>query len=188
MNEARVGDFVEACITHPDEARRLFAADPTLLQGTWAGDPLLHWFVIEDFQAAAGLLLEFGFPVDARDEDERTALHCACLLGRLGIVRMLLKLGADANAPHEPIWVNPLHIAVGNGHADITILLLEYGARVDYFVAGYQSIFSALQHVSESERPMFVQLLARHGVTREGLFEQHRMGELHDSPEQAFGW
>lgn len=191
MSEARhelVGQFVEACIGDPDEARRLLTADPTLLGATWAGDPLLHWFVIEDFAAAATFVLDAGFAVDLRDQHGMTALHHACVLRRLELVRILLDRGADVNADEERIWGNPLHIAVQQGFLDGAVLLLERGARVDYLLPGDATVFGAMQHLGADARPMFVAELTRRGITREGLFVQLGLSRFYDSPEQAFGW
>lgn len=44
------------------------------------------------------LLLGHGAAVDARDQDERSPLHEACCHARHDLVRLLLRLGADAGA------------------------------------------------------------------------------------------
>ena len=88
IDAAAIGAFVDACIADPSAARRLAAANPELLQAQWAGDPLLHWMVIEDFAAGAATLLDLGVQVDARDDAGRTALHCACAAGRRGASRL----------------------------------------------------------------------------------------------------
>ncbi len=183
----RVGAFVDACITDPAEARRLAAADPELLQAQWAGDPLLHWMVIEDFVGGATVLLDLGVPVDGRDSCGRTALHYASCQGRLGCARLLLSRGADANAVNDHFFENPLHCAVQSQAGDVVLLLLGHGARADYLLSTHETVFSAMQDWPSSSREQLVARLTRDGITRDSMFA--KMGNLgYESPEQAFGW
>jgi ankyrin repeat protein len=55
------------------------------------------------------------------------ALHSAVSSQHVGIVRLLLEHGADANLPQEQ-GICPLHQAAHNGDVEITRLLLEYDA------------------------------------------------------------
>lgn len=183
----RVGAFVDACIDRPDEARRMAAAEPTLLQATWAGDPLLHWFVVEDFAAAVQLVLELGFPVELRDKAGRTALIAACAAGRLGCARILLAHGADPNAGNEHFGENALHCAVVGESIDVASLLLSRGARGDYFLGTHDTVFHAMRGWLPEVRPLFLDELKRHGVTRESVFAKHLAG-IYESMEQAFDW
>ena len=184
----RAGDFIDACIDRPDEARRMAAADPAVLYLERIGSPMLHWFVIEDFPAAAQLVLDLGVPVDSRDKDGCTPLRYASSLGRLGCVRLLLARGADPNLP-DPLVVNALHSAITGGHLDVAMLLLEHGARADYFSECHDTAFSAMSKLSPTDRTMFMDLLRERGVTREGLFGSLQLDKQgYGSPEQAFGW
>jgi len=183
-----VGDFVDACIDDAGRARSLAAADPSLLQARWRGDPLLHWLVIEDFAVGVATLLDLGVPVDTPDDDGKTALHQAARCGRLGIARILLKRGADANAVDERLDENPLHIALTGGHVDVAYLLLTHGARGDYLLPGLCTAFGAMRELHPEVRQMLVELLAARGVTRDGLFRSLRLDAGYDTPEQAFGW
>ena len=184
----RAGDFIDACIDRPDEARRMAAADPSVLHLERIGSPMLHWFVIEDFPAAAQLVLELGVPVDSRDKYGSTSLRYASGLGRLGCVRLLLARGADPNLP-DPLVVNALHAAITGGHLGIALLLLDHGARADYFSECLDTVFGAMSGLSPSTRTTLVDRLRELGVTREGLFASLRLAEHgYESPEQAFGW
>jgi ankyrin repeat protein len=77
-------------------------------------------------------LLDRGADVTlaARNAQRVTALHGAVARRDVEIVRMLLKHGADPNAPQEKGFV-PLHDAAANGEQAILQLLVEHGARVD---------------------------------------------------------
>lgn len=48
--------------------------------------------------AAVGLMLDVGFPVDARRADGATPLHAAAYAGRVAMIQLLLGAGADVNA------------------------------------------------------------------------------------------
>jgi ankyrin repeat protein len=88
---------------------------------------------------AVALMLELGFPIDARRFGEE-ALHNAAYWGKASIVRLLLERGADVDARDERFDGTPLAFAtVGSGEQEGTPgewtetvrLLLEAGARRD---------------------------------------------------------
>ena len=66
--------------------------------------------------AAVGLMLDLGFPADARGEDGGTALHAAAYAGSVSVVTLLIDHGADIEA-HDVTWDStPLDwAAVGSG-------------------------------------------------------------------------
>ena len=76
-------------------------------------------------------LLEFGnINIDQGDYDRRTALHLAAGEGRVKIVELLCKAGANVNV--EDRWGNrPLNDAkkAGQNSAEIVKLLKEYGGK-----------------------------------------------------------
>jgi hypothetical protein len=184
----RAGDFIEACIDRPDEARRMAAANPSVVYLERIGSPMLHWFVIEDFPAAAQLVLDLGVPVDSRDKYGCTPLRYASSLGRLACVRLLLARGADPNLP-DPLVVNALHAAITGGHSDVAMQLLDHGARADYFSECLDTVFGAMSELSPSKRAMLMDWLSERGVTRDGLFASLRLDQHgYESTEQAFGW
>lgn len=74
------------------------------------------------------LLLERGAHVKGAGS---TAFFAAISSGRVEMVRMLLKAGADP-LEHEKHWgATPLHVAAGNGHCDVMDVLSSYYKSVD---------------------------------------------------------
>lgn len=182
------GDFINACIDNLDEARRLFAADPQVLYLTKIGSPILHWMVIEDFQIGVQRLLEeFQVDVDHLDDSGQTALHHACMVGRLGSARLLLKHGANPDTWNE-LFDSPLHTAINCGHLDVTMLLIGHDAKLDYVLNNYFTIFHALANMSEDSRALIIAEIAARGVTPEGMFKSLKLDETYDSIEEAFDW
>lgn len=72
-------------------------------------------------------LLQRGADVDARNEDEETALLVAADHGHLEAVAVLLQHGADVNAPDFQGYT-PLMAAASSRVPEIVALLLERGA------------------------------------------------------------
>ena len=58
-----------------------------------------------------------------RDHAQRTPLHTAAYLGRTDMVKILLNRGANWRATDKS-GLNPVQLAVSEGHADITELFL----------------------------------------------------------------
>ena len=114
-------------------------ADQIAIQQQLTQDPGLPGRVTATQQAAAmvhaaktghtpaiALMLDLGFPVDARDGDDgATALHAAAYSGNAAAVRLLLDRGADIEArdatwnstPIEPIRPLRRDLAAGSGPA-----------------------------------------------------------------------
>jgi len=93
---------------HPDLAARFTAEDHRVL--TDAAD--------HGHTEAVRLMLDLGFPADARSEQDNgaTALHLAAAAGSLGTVRLLLERGADIEARDTTWNSTPLEWAiVGSG-------------------------------------------------------------------------
>jgi uncharacterized protein len=74
-------------------------------------------------------LLEQGAEINRKSNNPMkvAALHSAVSAQHVGIVRLLLEHGADANLTQEQ-GIRPLHQAAHNGDVETTRLLLEYGA------------------------------------------------------------
>jgi hypothetical protein len=95
---------------------------------------------------SVGLMLELGFPIEARreatDDDGATALHAAAWAGSAETVALLLEHGADLSARDTRWQSQPLEWAlVGSGESPdsspapdwvrTVSLLLDAGASVD---------------------------------------------------------
>lgn len=79
----------------------------------------------------ARYLVEKGAAVNAVSQNAMAIqpLHAAAAGEHLGIVRVLLEAGADANGIQEGGF-RPLHTAAQNGSIELAHLLLEHGADV----------------------------------------------------------
>ena len=70
---------------------------------------------------------------------EQTALHKAAMNGHAGVVRLLLKAGA--NTEIRDTWEKtPLYWAVANGHLGVIRLLVEHGADINVFDDSHHSV------------------------------------------------
>ncbi len=99
-------------------------ADP---RGDWKA---LHFAVQYRSAATVPLVLAAGVPVDARDDDGRTALHRAARNSDAGLVALLLEAGADANA-RDAAGRTPLHEACAKANVANVHALRAAGAGVD---------------------------------------------------------
>jgi hypothetical protein len=116
------------CITFlPERAWRY-----PLLRIAGHGDNASEWLT---HAAATGdlptvrLLLQGGVPVDARTEDNSTALIGASVEGKLEIVDTLLRRGADVNAKTR-FGTTAILAAVEMGHRDVADFLMRHGASI----------------------------------------------------------
>ncbi len=93
----------------------------------------LHLAARGGHEGIVSILLEYASQddIDSLDEDNWTPLHSACLLGRCGIVDMLLQAGADPNVLNSAND-SPLTYASANGSVSIVESLLEAGALVNF--------------------------------------------------------
>jgi Ankyrin repeats (3 copies)/Ankyrin repeat len=70
--------------------------------------------------AAVSLMLDLGFPIDARGEDGGTALHAAAYCGSASTARLLIDRGADIEAPDTQWNSPPLEWAIiGSGEQPV---------------------------------------------------------------------
>lgn len=78
-----------------------------------------------------------GGGVNVYAYDGWTPLHLAAFFGRREAVDRLLNAGADLQATSRNALKNTaLHAAIAGGHADVALMLIERGARVDVADAG----------------------------------------------------
>ena len=88
-----------------------------------------HNVASAEVEAAVAL----GMPVDVMDTNSRTLLVTAAFTSNTNAVRALLKLGADPNrAMHT--GMTALIYSAGEGHDDITAMLLGAGAKTDAYL------------------------------------------------------
>jgi ankyrin repeat protein len=98
-------------------ARRELDENPGLLAGLDDGEraALVRAAERGDTDAVA-LMIDLGFPLDARGDDGGTPLHAAAYSGSAGTVRILLERGADVEARDTTWSSTPLGwAAVGSG-------------------------------------------------------------------------
>eukprot|EP01094_Clydonella_sp_ATCC50884_P021792 TRINITY_DN4883_c0_g1_i2.p1 TRINITY_DN4883_c0_g1~~TRINITY_DN4883_c0_g1_i2.p1 ORF type:complete len:376 (-),score=121.78 TRINITY_DN4883_c0_g1_i2:2366-3427(-) len=93
------------------------------------------------------LLTEKGADVNARNYQQNTPLHEACLRSSIPSVRFLLSKGADINAANH-LGETPLHNAVRSGDSSLVSVLMEAGAAPD--IAGKNGTPA---HVADRELP-----------------------------------
>lgn len=133
-----------------DVARSVTAANPGLVNGLEPSDRATLVAAAERGNVAAvGLMLELGFSVDTRREDDEraTALHAASWAGSAETVALLVGHGADLYARDKRWESQPLEWAlVGSGEAPesapapdwvaTVTLLLDAGAPLDGITFG----------------------------------------------------
>jgi len=73
-------------------------------------------------------LIENGFDVNQRDEENVTLLHWASINNRKEIVKCFLEKGAIIDAIGGDLKSTPLHWATRQGHLSMAILLIQNGA------------------------------------------------------------
>ena len=113
-----VDRFLYACRQEDHaEVEQLMRRDPDLIgQLTSADQAALVEAASEGRTGAVRLMLDTGFPLDARGEDGGTALHAAAYSGSTDTVRLLLDRGADIEARDTSWDSTPLDWAkVGSG-------------------------------------------------------------------------
>lgn len=75
-------------------------------------------------------ILTVGCPIDARDNNDWTALHWAARSGNIYMMRFLLFRGSELEAK-EILGRTPLHIAAFHGNVNATIFLISRGADMN---------------------------------------------------------
>lgn len=73
-------------------------------------------------------IIEGGFSVTQRDEENVTLLHWAAINNRKELVQYFIKKGAEIDAIGGELLSTPLHWATRQGHTQIIVILLQYGA------------------------------------------------------------
>jgi ankyrin repeat protein len=96
-------------------------------QTDWLGVTALHHFARRGHEETAGIYLDRGADIDARDEDlSSTPLAWAAKHGQEGMVAFLLRRGARPRLPDDPPWATPMAWAGRRGHAGVMKLLEQF--------------------------------------------------------------
>jgi hypothetical protein len=97
------------------------------VQGKYDGNAL---FLASAHEAVVRLLLEKGAERDSKDNNGRTPLSRAAMMGHEAVVRLLLEKGAERDSKDSD-GRTPLSRAAEMGHEAVVRLLLEKGAEPD---------------------------------------------------------
>ena len=109
--------------------RKLVAAGLDPNRRTFEGQTYLHACAKHGWEANARSFIEHGAQVNALDEkDGQTPLAVAVENGRIGMVQLLLKHGADPNLADWP-WTRPLVIAEETGNTAVADVIRRHGGR-----------------------------------------------------------
>jgi len=116
--------------------------------------------------------------IDTKDYNDNTALHVACRIGNIEIIKLLLDKGTNINAQNFS-KTTPLYIAVLNNNFDLVNLLLSKGADVNISdILGKTPLMLALQSVENQKDSdtsyKMVKLLLDNGA---GLNAKDKNGE-----------
>lgn len=110
----------------PELTRFLFSKGMDPNKQDWLRVTPLHRFAKKGDVANAGIFLEHGADLNARDEDiSSTPLAWAAKYGKIQMVEFLLQRGARPHLPDDPSWATPLAWATFKGHTDIAGLLQQ---------------------------------------------------------------
>jgi ankyrin repeat protein len=154
---APVARVAEACLIEDDDAVRTFrAAVPSLPDSLSADQRQLVAHAARNNQTrAVALMLECGWPVDARGQHHATLLHWAGFHGNVEMAREILRFdppleATDADFKGTPLgWTiygsqNGWYASTGR-HADTIALLLRAGATRPREIGGSPAVREALQ-------------------------------------------
>jgi outer membrane protein assembly factor BamB len=108
-----------------------FAMTSAAGQGTQAANELLWEAARAGDVARITAALGKGADVNAKSRYDVTALIFAAGSGRLEAVKLLVARGADVNAQDSFYRARATDMALGNGHRDVGIYLLQNGAIAD---------------------------------------------------------
>jgi ankyrin repeat protein len=85
--------------------------------------------IIANDVATVASLIESLDDIDAKNAEEQTALHLAAEYGKLEIVKLLVKKGANINA-QDDYGLTPLYSALLEKHPGVARFLIKQGANV----------------------------------------------------------
>ncbi len=74
-------------------------------------------------------LVEKGADINAKDYENTTPLHFACMWGHVEAVSLLIKLGTKPDVQAAGMARTPMSLAETNGHIEIVQILKDAGAK-----------------------------------------------------------
>lgn len=168
--------LLEAIVRGDGQAARRFAvADPGLVDRLEPADREALVAAAEHGNlASVGLMLELGFPIDARrdrsDDDGATALHAASWAGSAETVALLLDHGADPGARDRRWQSQPLEWAlVGSGEAPDSAPSPDWVTTVSQLLDAGASLDGITLNPDEPKQPSgaVLELLRSRGLASE---------------------
>ena len=154
---APVARVAEACLIEDADAARTFrAAVPSLTERLSADQRQLVAHAARNNQTrAVALMLECGWPVDARGQHDATVLHWAGFHGNVEMAREILRFNPPLEATDGDFKGTPLgwtihgsengwYASTGN-HAETVEVLLEAGAPTPPDISGSAAVRAVLQ-------------------------------------------
>lgn len=98
------------------------------LRGVGHLEQMAFRFAASSNLAALRWLFVFGACADVCDSNGTTLLHVACRTGSMPVVQDLVRRGSSLNAADCAGWT-PLHVASCIGRQDVSLYLLQWGAK-----------------------------------------------------------
>ena len=107
--------------------------------------------------AVVKVLLKSGVNIEARDDEDRTALYAAAAGNKPDVVRFLCESNAKVNIMAKHNSWSPLGAAAHEGYTEVVKVLLKYGKGIDLEtrIKGNTALFIAV----EENQPDIVRLL-----------------------------
>ncbi len=172
-----VDRLLEAILTGDgDAAHRLATADPGLVDRLEPAERAALVAAAEHGNVASvDLMLELGFPIDARrdgtDDDGATALHAASWAGSAETVALLLDRGADLSARDTRWQARPLEWAlVGSGEDPVSAPAPDWMRTVSQLLEAGASLDGITLNPDEPKQPSaaVLELLRSRGLAGDG--------------------
>jgi ankyrin repeat protein len=137
--------------------------------------------ILEGDRDRVGLCIEAavaGGTLDAADGDGDTAVHYACLEGRLDLLRLLADAGAGLNRTNHRAY-QPIHTASEEQHLDCIRFLIEKGIDLTQKTHGGHTPLSIAAMFEDEEA---VDLLLSAGCTQDVATHAFLVAAASDSP------
>ena len=166
LSRTLVGEFIDAVVDDPGQARRLLSRKPELLNARWIlGETVLHFLAVEGFDDAVRRLVEWGADVDLVNTFGEPPLLDCVVLGKEPLVELLLSHGANPHVVSKTM--GPLLLtAVRCGRPGVVRRLLAAGADARVRSELDESVFDVLPPQPE-QRDAMLSLFSELGIARD---------------------